>query len=58
MEYEMGIHFSLKKKLKKGVYGFMVFNISIILWHSVLLVDETGVPREYHQPAASHWQTL
>jgi len=32
----------------------MVFNISIILWHSVLLVDETGVPREYHRPAASH----
>jgi hypothetical protein len=35
---------------------FMVFNnISIILWRSVLLVEET---RENHQPVASHWQTL
>jgi hypothetical protein len=23
-----------------------------------LLVEETGVPREYHWPIASHWQTL
>jgi hypothetical protein len=21
------------------------------------LVEETGVPREYHRPVASHWQT-
>ena len=33
-------------------------NISIILWRSVLLVQETGVPEENHQPAASHWQPL
>jgi hypothetical protein len=25
---------------------------------SVLLVEETGVPGENHQPVASHWQTL
>jgi hypothetical protein len=25
---------------------------------SVLLVEETVVPRETHRPAASHWQTL
>jgi hypothetical protein len=36
--------------------GFMVFNvtfnnISAISWWSVLLVEETGVPRENHQPA-------
>jgi len=42
---------------------FMVFNttfnnISDILWQSVLLVEETRVPRENHRPAASHWQTL
>jgi hypothetical protein len=30
-------------------------NISVILWRSVLLVEETG---ENHRPAASHWQTL
>jgi hypothetical protein len=40
-------------------FAFMVFqatfnNISVISWRSVLLVEETGVPRENHQPAASH----
>jgi len=39
--------------------GFMLFNvtfnnISVILWRSVLLVEETRVPEENHQPAASH----
>ena len=33
-------------------------NISVILWRSVLMMEETGVPRENHLPAASHWQTL
>ena len=33
-------------------------NISVILWRSILLVEETGVPRENHRPAASHCQTL
>jgi hypothetical protein len=33
-------------------------NISAISWLSVLLVKETGVPRENHRPAASHRQTL
>jgi hypothetical protein len=42
---------------------FMVFNaiannISVISWWSVLLVMESGVSREKHQPAASHLQTL
>ena len=42
---------------------FMVFNttyhnISVILWRSVLLVEETGVPGENHRPVVSHWQTL
>jgi hypothetical protein len=41
--------------------GLMVFNptfnnISVISWRSVLLVEETNVPRENHGPAASHWQ--
>jgi hypothetical protein len=39
---------------------FMVFkatfnNISVISWQSVLLVEETRVPRENHPPVASHW---
>jgi len=29
-------------------------NISVISWLSVLLVEETGVPRENHRPVASH----
>jgi hypothetical protein len=32
--------------------------ISVIAWRAVLLVEETGVPVEYHRPATSHWQTL
>jgi hypothetical protein len=31
-----------------------MFNISAILWRLVLLVEETGVPRENHIPKASH----
>jgi len=35
------------------------FNNSLVTsWQSVLLVEETGVPRENHRPAASHLQTL
>ena len=42
--------------------GFMVFNatfnnISVMLWRSVLLVEETRVPIENHQPITSNWQT-
>jgi hypothetical protein len=35
----------------------MVIN-NIISWWSVLLMEETGVPRENHWPTASHWQIL
>ena len=56
---------SLKKtKLKKDTTNIilimvMVFNatfnnISTKLWQSVLLVEETNVPRENLQPAKSH----
>jgi hypothetical protein len=33
-------------------------NISVIVWLSVLLMEETGVPGENNRPAASHLQTL
>jgi len=33
-------------------------NIVVISWRSVLLVEETKVPRENHRPPASHRQTL
>ena len=32
--------------------------ILVISWWSVLLVEETRVPRENHRPDASHCQTL
>ena len=39
--------------------GIMMFNatfinISVISWWSVLLLEETGVPRENHRPFGSH----
>jgi hypothetical protein len=44
---------------KRLVVRFMVFmatfnNISVISWQSVLLVEETRVPRDNHRPVASH----
>jgi len=32
--------------------------MTVMLWQSVLLVEETGVPGENHRPVAGHWQTL
>jgi hypothetical protein len=40
------------------VFNTTFNNISDILWLSVLLVEETGVPGENHWPVASNWQTL
>ena len=42
---------------------FMVFNatfnnIAVLSCHSVLLVEETGGPRENHRSVARHWQSL
>jgi hypothetical protein len=39
------------------VFNATFNNISVISWWSVLLVEETEVPRK-KQPAVSHWQTL
>jgi hypothetical protein len=35
------------------VFNATFNNISIIMWQSVLLVEETGIPGENHRPAAS-----
>ena len=40
------------------VFNTTFNNISVISWSSVLLVEETGEPRENHWPVACHWQTL
>jgi hypothetical protein len=45
-------------QLKVMVFKATFNNISVISWQSVLLVEETEVPRENHWPAASHWHTL
>ena len=38
------------------VFNATFNNTSVILWRSVLLVEETGgVPGENHKPAASNW---
>ena len=36
------------------VFNFTINNISVILWQSVLLVEETEVLGENHRPVASH----
>jgi hypothetical protein len=40
------------------VFNATFNNISVMSWRSALLVEETGIPRENHRPAASHLQTL
>jgi len=36
------------------VFNATFYNISVILWWSVLLVEETGEYRENHRPTTSH----
>ena len=43
-------------RAKAMVFNATFNNISVILWQSVLLVEETGVPRENDRPAASHYK--
>jgi hypothetical protein len=40
------------------VFNATFNNISVISLQAVLLVEETGLPRENHLPATSHWQNL
>jgi len=40
------------------VFNATFNNISAIPWRSVLLVEETGVPRENHRLVASYRQTV
>ena len=52
---------SYKNSQWRGRFGQWCFNtifnnISVRSWWSLLLVEETRVPRENHQPAASHGQ--
>ena len=56
MSLEMA-SFALIFRVRIMVFNATFNNISVILL-LVLLVEETGVPGENHQPVASHWQTL
>ena len=40
------------------VFNATYYNMSVISWRSVLLVEETAVPGENHQPLKSRCQTL
>jgi hypothetical protein len=41
-------------RVRVMVFNATFNNISVISWRSVLLVEETGVPRENHKPVASY----
>jgi hypothetical protein len=36
------------------VFNATIINISAILWQSILLMDETGIPGEIHRPTEGH----
>ena len=48
--------FLIGTSVRVMVFNATFNNISVILWRSVLFVEETRVPGENHWPAASHWQ--
>jgi hypothetical protein len=52
IKYMMIMVFGLD--IRVMVFNATFNNISVISWRSVLLVEETGVPGENHQPVASH----
>ena len=45
-------------RVRVMVFSVTFNSISAILWRSLLMVEEAGVPRENHWPAASHWQAF
>jgi hypothetical protein len=47
-------NFNFLDVVRVRVFNATVNNISVILWWSVILVEETRVPGENHRPAASH----
>ena len=58
-DYLFLVMVAILDEIQSNWLGFMVLNatlniISVILWQSVLSVEETGVPEENHRPVASH----
>jgi hypothetical protein len=57
----MCFHFdyvSIRVRVRVKVVNATFNHISVILWWSVKLVEETGVPGENHRPVESHGQIL
>jgi len=50
----IGVDVREKSHTYMEVFNATFNNISAISWWSVLLVEETGVPGDNHQPAESH----
>jgi hypothetical protein len=44
----------LPSMIRVMVFSATFNNISVILWRSVSLVEETGLPGKKHRPVASH----
>jgi hypothetical protein len=44
----------VRNRVRVMVFNANFNNFSTILWRSVLLLEETGVPGENHRSAASH----
>jgi len=45
----------VRVRFRDMVFNATFNNVSVILWWSVLLMEETGVPGENHWPDASRW---
>jgi hypothetical protein len=48
------VFFRDSQRIRVMVFNATGNNISVISWWSVLLVEETRVPRENHRPAVGH----
>ena len=50
----LGLKSVFPTRVRVIVFNSTFNNISVILWRSVLLMEETGVPGKNHRPVASH----
>jgi hypothetical protein len=48
----------LSENIKSQIYSTIIDTMGQIFPVGILLLEETGVPEENHEPAASHRQTL
>jgi hypothetical protein len=56
--FETIAFFTLRNRVRLMVFNATFNNVSAISCRSVLLVEDTGGPRENHRPVTSHRQTL